>query len=119
MNVSFAEIQGSSSGCFAKGSPTRLVLDHVSSTWGVLVLGTLSEGTRRWGELRRDLDGISEKMLASTLRALATDGLVHREPLASVPPHVEYSLTPRGRELAERMMPFLEWIATNSDDEPL
>jgi len=75
----------------------------------------LSDGTRRWGELRREVDGISEKMLASTLRTLASDGLVHREAFPSVPPHVEYSLTPLGVDLMERMLPLVAWVADNAD----
>lgn len=116
MTVSFAEIQASAPGSFTSACPTRVVLDHVVSKWGVLVLSALSGGTRRWGELRREVDGISEKMLASTLRTLVDDGVVHRESLPTVPPHVEYTLTPLGRDLMERMLPLLEWIAQNADD---
>ncbi|WP_309104135.1 helix-turn-helix domain-containing protein [Microbacterium sp.] len=113
--VSFAGIRESSPQIFDQGCGTRVVLDHIMSKWGVLVLASLSDGTRRWGELRREVDGISEKMLASTLRTLAADGLVHRESLPTVPPHVEYSLTPLGRDLMERMLPLIEWVAHNAD----
>lgn len=113
--VSYAQIRATSTGAFTDGCPTRVVLDHVMSKWGVLVLSSLSDGTRRWGELRREVDGISEKMLASTLRTLAADGLVHRESLPTVPPHVEYSLTDLGRGLMERMLPLVEWVADNAD----
>ncbi|MBZ4487234.1 helix-turn-helix transcriptional regulator [Microbacterium sp. cx-55] len=116
MAVSYAGIQQQHPGSFAAACPTRTVLDHVMSRWGVLILSALSEGTRRWGELRREVDGISEKMLASTLRTLVADGVVARESFPSVPPHVEYRLTDRGRELMERMLPLLEWIADNADD---
>ncbi|GAB3600182.1 hypothetical protein GCM10027408_25240 [Microbacterium tumbae] len=92
-----------------------MVLDHIMSKWGVLVLAALSDGTLRWGELRRAVDGISEKMLASTLRALADDGIVHRESFPTVPPHVEYSLTPLGRDLMDRMLPLVAWVAEHSD----
>ena len=85
------------------------------SKWGVLVLASLSDGTRRWGELRREVDGISEKMLASTLKTLSADGLVHRESFPSVPPHVEYSLTDLGRDLMGRMLPLVEWVRSNAD----
>jgi DNA-binding HxlR family transcriptional regulator len=115
MTVSFAQIKASTPGVFEEGCSTRVVLDHVMSKWGVLVLSALSEGTLRWGELKRTITGISEKMLASTLRTLADDGLVHRESLPTVPPHVEYSLTPLGRDLMERMLPLVEWVADNSD----
>lgn len=98
------------------GCPSRVVLDHVTRKWGVLVLVTLSGGTLRWGELRRRAEGISEKMLAQTLRTLEGDGFVHRAVHPVVPPHVEYSLTERGREFVSLLLPLLEWIVTNADD---
>jgi DNA-binding HxlR family transcriptional regulator len=98
-----------------EGCPTRVILDHVTSKWGVLVLLALSDGTHRWGELRRAVDGISEKMLAQTLRTLEADGLVHRDAHPTIPPHVEYSLTPLGRDLVDRLLPLVEWIARNAD----
>jgi DNA-binding HxlR family transcriptional regulator len=98
-----------------EGCPTRVILDHVTSKWGVLVLLALSDGTHRWGELRRAVDGISEKMLAQTLRILEADGLVDRDARPSIPPHVEYSLTPLGRDLVDRLLPLVEWIARNAD----
>ena len=115
MTVSFAQIKASVPGAFEEGCSTRVVLDHVMSKWGVLVLSALSEGTLRWGELRRTVAGISEKMLASTLRTLADDGLVHRESFPTVPPHVEYSLTPLGEDLMARLLPLVEWVADNSE----
>lgn len=115
MSVSFAGIRGSAPNIFEEGCSTRVVLDHIMSKWGVLVLSCLSDGTLRWGALRREVDGISEKMLAATLRTLADDGLVHRESFPTVPPHVEYSLTPLGRDLMERMLPLMAWIAEHSD----
>ena len=115
MVVSFAQIKENIPNVFEDGCSTRVVLDHIMSKWGVLVLSSLSDGTRRWGELRREVDGISEKMLASTLRTLANDGLVHRESLPAVPPHVEYSLTPLGVDLMERMLPLVAWVADNAD----
>ena len=113
--VSFVKLQALPEGLFTHACPTRTVLDHVMSRWGVLVLSALVGGTLRWSELRRAVDGISEKMLASTLRALTDDGLVHRESLPTVPPHVEYSLTPLGRDLMERMLPLMEWVAAHAD----
>ena len=98
-----------------EGCPTRVILDHVTSKWGVLVLLALSDGTHRWGELRRAVDGISEKMLAQTLRILEADGLVNRDAHPTIPPHVEYSLTPLGRDLVDRLLPLVEWIARQAD----
>ncbi len=103
-------------GILPAACPTRIVLDHVTSRWGVLLLVALSERTLRWGELRRLVEGISEKMLAQTLRTLEADGLVHREVTATVPPRVDYSLTERGTELVARLLPLMEWIADNADD---
>ncbi|KJL47537.1 putative HTH-type transcriptional regulator YybR [Microbacterium hydrocarbonoxydans] len=115
MTVSFAEIKASTPMVFESGCSTRVILDHIMSKWGVLVLASLSDGTRRWGELRREVDGISEKMLATTLRTLVDDGIVHRESFPTVPPHVEYSLTPLGRDLMERMLPLIGWVAEHAD----
>jgi DNA-binding HxlR family transcriptional regulator len=89
------------------------VLNHVTSKWGVLVLIALAEGTRRWSELRRSVEGISEKMLAQTLQTLERDGLVQREARPVVPPHVEYSLTELGADLVERLVPLVLWAAEN------
>jgi DNA-binding HxlR family transcriptional regulator len=94
--------------------PSRIVLDHVTSKWGVLVLIALSGGTLRWGELRRQVQGISEKMLAQTLRTLEGDGFVHREAQPVIPPRVDYSLTGRGRELSGLLLPLMEWIVANA-----
>lgn len=116
MAVSLAEIRTQHDQVFTENCPTRTVLDHVMSKWGILVLLALSEGTARWGQLRRAVDGISEKMLASTLRQLTADGFVERESFPTVPPHVEYHLTDRGRDLMSRMLPLLEWIAVNADE---
>ncbi len=84
--------------------------------WGVLVLVALSDGTQRWGELRRTISGISEKMLASTLKTLEADGLVQRTAYPEVPPRVEYALSDLGRDLMERLLPLMEWVADNADE---
>lgn len=98
----------------AAACPSREVLKHVTSRWGVLVLLALEEGrTRRFGELRRAIGGVSERMLAQTLQWLEGDGMVERVAFAVVPPHVEYSLTPLGREAAEKVRVLADWIETN------
>jgi len=84
--------------------------------WGVLVLMALSDGTQRWGVLRRNVSGISEKMLASTLKTLEADGLVLRTAYPEVPPRVEYALTDRGRDLMERVIPLMQWVADNAGE---
>ena len=101
-------------GVLPANCPTRAVLDHVTSKWGVLVIIALSQESLRWGELRRTIEGISEKMLASTLRTLEADGFVLREAQPTIPPRVDYSLTALGRELADRMLPLMDWIAGNA-----
>jgi DNA-binding HxlR family transcriptional regulator len=93
--------------------PSRQVLGHITSRWGVLVLVMLLERTHRFSELRRAVGGVSEKMLAQTLDALAYDGLVLRVAQQVVPPHVEYSLTPLGREAAQRLEVLVDWIEDN------
>ena len=90
--------------------PSREVLKHVTSRWGVLVLIALEARTHRFGELRRAIGGVSERMLAQTLQWLERDGLVARVAYEVVPPHVEYSLTPLGREAAEKVRGLADWI---------
>jgi DNA-binding HxlR family transcriptional regulator len=80
--------------------PTRRVLSRIADKWTVLIIGSLATGTRRFGELRREV-GVSQKVLSQTLRALERDGLVARRVFASVPPKVEYSLTPLARTLID------------------
>ena len=100
---------------FSSGCPTREVLDHVMSKWAPLVLASLGDGEPlRWSELRRRADGISEKMLAQTLRTLERDGLVLRDARPVVPPHVEYSLTPLGEGLVERLVPLMAWVSDHA-----
>lgn len=103
-------------GVFPATCPSRTVLDHVTSKWGVLVLLALAEGVPlRWGELRRRAQGVSEKMLAQTLKTLERDGFLLRDARPVVPPHVEYALTDRGRELAILLVPLMDWIAVHAD----
>lgn len=97
----------------AEACPSREVLKHVTSRWGVLVLMVLEGGTHRFSELRRAIGGVSERMLAQTLQWLEGDGLVRRIALDVVPPHVEYSLTPLGREAAEKVRVLADWIEIN------
>ena len=93
--------------------PSREVLKHVTSRWGVLVLMVLETGTKRFSALRRAVGGVSERMLAQTLQWLEDDGLVLRTAYDVVPPHVEYSLTPLGREAATRVRGLADWIEEN------
>jgi len=107
---------GSLSGRLRRGEllaaecPSREVLRHVTSRWGVLVLLVLETGTHRFSGLRRAIGGVSERMLAQTLQWLEGDGLIDRIAHDVVPPHVEYSLTPLGREAAVRVRGLADWI---------
>jgi DNA-binding HxlR family transcriptional regulator len=98
---------------FTPSCPSRVLLDHVTSRWGVLVLVALSDGMMRWSEIRRRLKGLTEKMLAQTLHTLEADGLVLREAHPVVPPRVDYSLTDRGREVAALLLPLVQWVTVN------
>ncbi len=101
---------------FATDCPSRAVLKRITSSWGLLVLVALQDGTRRFSELRRRVNGVSERMLAQTLQQLEAHHLVARRSLPVVPPHVEYSLTPLGREAAGRVEDLIEWIQGNLGD---
>lgn len=98
---------------YAPACPSRAVLDHVTSRWAVLVLIVLTRGRRRFSELRREVTGVSEKMLAQTLRDLEHDGFVARQAFAEVPPRVEYTLTPLGHGAAEKVASLVGWIEGN------
>lgn len=95
---------------FTVGCPSREVMKHVTSSWGVLVLIGLQDGTLRFSALRRRVAGVSERMLSQTLQWLEADGLVTRRAYPVVPPHTEYALTPLGREAAERVASLADWI---------
>jgi DNA-binding HxlR family transcriptional regulator len=95
---------------FGRDCPSRGTLEDMTGRWGILALAALSEGTYRFNALRRRVDGVSEKMLAQTLQALERDGLVHREAQPTIPPKVEYSLTPLGRDAAIRLLGVIEWV---------
>ncbi len=97
----------------AADCPSRLVLQHLTSRWGTLVMIALLTGTHRFSALRRAVSGVSERMLAQTLQLLEADGLVHRHVHDVVPPHVDYSLTPLGREAAGHLVALTAWIEGN------
>lgn len=93
--------------------PSREVLKHMTSRWGVLVLVVLLGGTHRFSELRRKIGGVSEKMLSQTLQGLEGDGLVNRRSRPIVPPYVEYTLTPLGEAAATKVEAMVDWIENN------
>lgn len=94
----------------AADCPSRVMLNHLTSRWGSLVVIALLSGTHRFSELRRKIGGVSERMLAQALRNLEADGIVERKAFKVVPPHVEYSLTPLGREAAEKVRDLADWV---------
>ena len=97
----------------AAACPTRQVINRIGDRWSLLVLYALEAGTLRFQELRRAVDGVSQKMLTQTVRLLERDGLLRREVVPSVPPRVEYSLTPLGRSLSGRVAAIREWASDN------
>lgn len=90
--------------------PSRQILKDVTSRWGILVLIALQPGTLRFAELRRTVGGVSDRMLSQTLQTLEKDGFVSRTVYDVVPPHVEYTLTPMGREVTELVRALADWI---------
>jgi DNA-binding HxlR family transcriptional regulator len=88
---------------------TSEVLDIVGDKWSLLVVRNLSTGPRRFTELKRAIDGISQRMLTVTLRSLERDGILTRTVRNVMPPHVSYELTPMGQTLREATAPLLEW----------
>ncbi|WP_048555853.1 winged helix-turn-helix transcriptional regulator [Nostocoides japonicum] len=98
---------------YDRDCPTRQLLDRIGDRWTVLVINTLDDGPRRYSELARRIDGISQKMLAQTLRTLEFDGLVTRTVYPEVPPRVEYALTDLGRSLQEPLAALEEWATAH------
>lgn len=95
---------------FSRACPSRPTLEHATGRWGSLTLGALYEGSFRFNELRRRVDGVSEKMLSQTLHALERDGLVHRDARPTNPPRVDYDLTPLGRQVAEQLLALIQLV---------
>ena len=93
---------------FARACTSRETLEHITGRWGILALTALLDGTFRFNALRRKVDGVSEKMLAQTLHALERDGFVLRKAQVTIPPRVDYSLTPLGRVMAEKLKDLIE-----------
>ena len=94
----------------------RDLLDRLADKWSLLVVELLGDGTRRFSELKREIDGISQRMLTRTLRQLERDGLVEREVHPVVPPRVDYSLTPLGSTLLDAVQPLVAWTRTHRDE---
>lgn len=97
----------------SKKCPSREVLEHLLSKWSVLIFRSLQNQTLRFSELKRNIDGVSEKMLAQTLKTLENDGFIKRTVYAEIPPKVEYALTDLGLEAAHYMTSLVFWIEDN------
>lgn len=96
--------------------PSRDILEHLTNKWSVLVLRCLNDGVHRFSELKQRIEGISEKMLAQTLKMLENDGFILRTVYPVVPPKVEYQLTITGSQAAEKLLYLIGWIETKLPD---
>jgi DNA-binding HxlR family transcriptional regulator len=94
---------------YSADCPTRHILDRVGDKWAVLILLLLREQPTRFNQLRRTIEGISQKMLSQVLKSLERDGLIRRRAIATVPVTVEYSITPLGATLAAAVDPLRDW----------
>ena len=97
----------------ASACPSRQILQHLTSRWGALVLVSLHSGTKRFSELRRAIDGVSERMLTKTLQELEADGMLIRKSYNTVPPQVDYTLTEFGAEDSNKMFELVDWLEMN------
>ena len=98
---------------YNESCPTRQVLNRIADKWTVLIIGALSERTKRFGELKKEISGVSQKMLTQTLRGMERDGLVTRKVYPTVPPKVEYTLTELGLTLVEMLELIRHWSEKN------
>lgn len=113
--LSFAENMREARHAYADASqcPVRGVLDQIANKWSVLIISALAERPYRFGELRREIGDISQRMLTQTLRDLQADGLVEREVFPTTPPSVEYRLSPMGKSFLGPLKSLVEWSYTN------
>jgi DNA-binding HxlR family transcriptional regulator len=96
--------------------PTRQVVDHIAGKWTVLIVDALSAGTMRYTEIKRKVEGVSQKMLTQTLRSLEADGFLTRTVHPTIPPQVEYTLTPLGHSLAGPISELRRWAETHINE---
>ena len=94
----------------------RNILDRIADKWSLLVIYVLSDGVHRFTELRREIDGISQRMLTLTLRQLEREGLVRRTVFAVVPPRVDYQLTPLGSTLLDTIQALVAWAGEHGHE---
>lgn len=96
--------------------PTRQILNRIADKWTVLVVILLESDMKRFSQLRREIEGISQKMLTQTLRGLERGGLLTRKVHATVPPKVEYALTPLGHTLKDMLYAIKTWSEANIEE---
>lgn len=101
---------------YSADCPTRMALDRIADKWTVLLLGLLAQETMRFNQLRRAVEGLSQKMASQTLKTLERDGLVTRTATPTVPVTVEYAITPLGRSLAGALGPLVVWASDHIDE---
>jgi DNA-binding HxlR family transcriptional regulator len=109
---------GTPAGCPSEelACEVRRILDRIADKWSLLVIALLGQNTLRFSELRRQIDGISQRMLTLTLRNLERDGLVSRTVYPVVPPRVEYRLTTLGETLIDTIRSLVEWTSIHQDE---
>jgi len=105
--------KGQSPNVYSSACPSRRVMAVLAEKWTLLIVAQLAQGPMRTAEIRRKVDGVSEKMLIQTLRKLESYALVSRKSYPEVPPRVEYRLTPLGRSLARLASLFGRWVERN------
>ncbi|MFM0718225.1 helix-turn-helix domain-containing protein [Paraburkholderia strydomiana] len=101
---------------YMRGCPARLVFDRLADKWSLLIVKVLQAEPRRFNQLRREIDGISQKALSQTLQKLERDGLVNRNAFPTVPVTVEYSLTELGKTLADLIAPLAAWAENHIEE---
>lgn len=114
--TTFVESSGLPADAYSAKCPTRQVLDHIAGKWTILVVDALLDGTQRYTDLSRRIEGVSQKMLTQTLRGLEADGFVTRTVYPTIPPRVEYELTALGRSLAEPITALRQWTETHINE---
>lgn len=115
-NKTTPSMQAQSWNVYNANCPTRQVLNRIADKWTVLVVSALESETKRFSALQREIGGISQKMLTQTLRGLERDGLIKRTIYPSVPPKVEYSLTPLGRTLVVMLEAIRAWSEVHIEE---
>ncbi|MFF3323816.1 winged helix-turn-helix transcriptional regulator [Streptomyces sp. NPDC002889] len=110
------ESSGLPADAYSAKCPTRQVLDHIAGKWTILVVDALLEGTMRYTDLSRRIEGVSQKMLTQTLRSLEADGFITRTVHPTIPPRVEYALTKLGQSLAEPITALRQWTEAHINE---